>query len=145
MKYTDWLVPRLVHLEEYRAFLENVPQRISDLRHRVEMINASRPDKISVMSSSRDPDEAIINSIMERQELEISESIIRSDVAWLESGLAKLTPDERMILERFYIRRRKDYLERLTEDLHVERSEVYRLKDQALRRLARLLVGRVEV
>lgn len=145
MKYTDWLVPRLVHLEEHRAFLENVPQRISDLRHRVELINASRPDKISVMSSSRDPDEAIINSIMERQELEISESIIRSDVAWLESGLAKLTPDERMILERFYIRRRKDYLERLTEDLHVERSEVYRLKDQALRRLARLLVGRVEV
>lgn len=59
----------------------------------------------------------------------------------IKRGLAVLTPEERLILSRFYIYREKGNPQRLCEALGVEQSSVYRRKDKALRKFIEAIYG----
>ena len=56
-------------------------------------------------------------------------------------GLAALTPEERLILSRFYIYREKGHAQRLCQTLSVEQSSVYRRKDQAVEKFTEAVYG----
>ena len=59
----------------------------------------------------------------------------------IKRGLAVLTPEERLILSRFYIYREKGNPQRLCEALGVEQSSVYRRKDRALAKFIEAIYG----
>lgn len=65
----------------------------------------------------------------------LADSITIQDV---ESCLEYLSERERCVLWHFYIQRTDDYIEILNEKLCVERSQIYRLKDKAIRKFAML-------
>ena len=62
----------------------------------------------------------------------------------IKRGLAALTPEERLVLSRFYIYREKGNPQRLCEALGVEQSSVYRRKDKAVAKFAEAIWGETD-
>ena len=62
-------------------------------------------------------------------------------LAVIKRGLAVLTPEERLVLSRFYIYREKGNPQRLCQALGVEQSSVYRRKDKAVDKFAEAIYG----
>lgn len=65
----------------------------------------------------------------------------REYMEFIENCLSCLSERERVILWHFYVERTYDYIEIINEKLHIERSQIYRLKDKALRTFAMLSQG----
>ena len=65
-------------------------------------------------------------------------------VEFMDKGLAVLTEDERHILDRFYINPAKGNVDRLCEELFVEKTALYKRKDAALRKFTVALYGCAE-
>ena len=145
MKYTDWLIPELRDLEAKRQFLSSAPDRIRELRQRSTAIRSARADATPARGGATPYEEAMINNMAARQKLEANIRIVSRDVKWLEDGLEKLSESERLVLDRFYVHRVSGHVDRLMKELNMEQAQVYRLKDQALIHLARVLFGVVEL
>lgn len=63
---------------------------------------------------------------------------------WLEamdSALGVLSQEERLVLSRFFIRPQKGAADQLCQDLSIERTAVYRLRDKCLERFTLALYG----
>ena len=86
----------------------------------------------------------MVNNIARREELKLAMKEARSWVKIVDSGLAVLDEEERHILDRFYIHPAKGNVDRLCDELHLEKTRVYELKDKALRHFALALYGVVE-
>lgn len=65
----------------------------------------------------------------------------REYMEFIENCLSCLSERERVVLWHFYVERTYDYIEIINEKLHIERSQIYRLKDKALRTFAMLSQG----
>ena len=52
-----------------------------------------------------------------------------------------LTEDERVVLDKFYINRPTRHIDRLCDELHCEKSTVYRLKDSGLKKFTIAMYG----
>lgn len=64
---------------------------------------------------------------------------------WFNPAWAALSDGERYVLESFFLSEnvsRTELVQRLCDELHCEKSSVYRAKDKALKRLALLLYGK---
>lgn len=85
-----------------------------------------------------------ISLMVEKEQLKSILRLKRADVARVRRGLAALTPEERTILDRFYINRTDHYLERLMEELGYERRAIYYRHDEALRDITVAMYGLVE-
>lgn len=59
------------------------------------------------------------------------------------NGLGALTPQEKMVLEKFYVNRTDGYIQHLCRELCVEKSTVYRIKNTALEKFAAVIFGKV--
>ena len=57
------------------------------------------------------------------------------------SGLDALTPQERVVLEEFYVNRKDGYIADLCRMLCVEKSTVYRIKNAAISKFAKIVFG----
>lgn len=56
----------------------------------------------------------------------------------------KKNVSERLVLERFYIAPHKGGIDRLCEELSIEKATVYRRKEAAVRKFAKVLYGGIE-
>ena len=66
----------------------------------------------------------------------------REFLADLEYCFQFLDLRERTVLHHFYIQRTWDYIEIISEKIGVERSQIYRIKDKALKKLVLAYYGR---
>lgn len=103
-------------------------QQIESAKWRME----KHGDRIAGSGQSRS--EAIAH--MER-----TYSANREFIRDMESCFNVLTDRERTVIHHFYIERTWDYIEILSEKLSVERSQLYRIKDKAMRKLVLAYYG----
>ena len=82
-----------------------------------------------------------LGEISPSEELEERLAKTEKTLGIIQRGLAALTPEQRLILSRFYIYREKGNPQRLCEALGVEQSSVYRRKDQALAKFIEAIWG----
>ena len=143
MKYTDWIIPRLRDLENERAALQNIPERIRTLELAFAGLRAANTDGDVVSGGENHREDLLLANIAERDELKKNLEITRREVEQVDGALAKLSQEERLVLERFYIHREPGHVERLCEELIMEKSQVYNIKNRALVKLARMLHGQV--
>jgi hypothetical protein len=83
----------------------------------------------------------LMDNLMHQQELIWT---LDQTKRWLEvtdNALKGLPREERLILQRLYICPEKGAIDRLCEELEMERSSVYRHRDQALQSFATALYG----
>ena len=144
MDYRDMIIPELKYMEKKKEFLRTARIRLDDLKASIGSIRSPAAEKLPG-GGDYSVEDAILNNMAERELLEQNIRTVEAKVRWLETGLASLTEEERMILDRFFIHRERDVLERLMADLAMERSSVYRLRNSAMVSLARVLVGVVEL
>ena len=145
MNYKDWLIPELKALNSWRASLIHVPDQIAELRQSFVTLRPAALDGTPVVEGGNRREDAMIANIAERERLDEGLRLTQSRVRRLERALDALSSQERHVLEYFYIERRKNCVELLMFELGYEKSQIYRLKDDALLHLARVRYGLVEM
>lgn len=132
---------KLRRYDAMRLATINIPQELERLRIDARSIRSARTDKTPVSGGGNRREEAMINNLIQRQELEWT---LQQAKMWLQStdrALSALTAEEKQILHRLYIYPEKGGLERLCKELDVESSSIYRRRDRALKHFTLAFYG----
>ena len=132
MNWQEQAAQDLRKYEQQRQSIENIPERIRALREKYEAVKCVCTDAPAVDGGGGRTEDAMIDNILERKRLALTLAANRRVVALVERGLAALSEPERAVLDVFYIHPRGEKLEYLRDELGYERSQVYRIKDEAL-------------
>lgn len=132
---------KLKKYEAMRMAKINIPQEIKRLEGEYTAIRSARTDGTPVHGGSSSREDALINNITERKELEWALESAKNWVDQVDRAMGTLHPDERNILRRLYIYPEKGSLERLCNELGVEKSSAYRRRDRAIQTFTLALYG----
>ena len=145
MNWQKMSIDRLKEYEARQSALILIPEQIRTLEMNLTAIKAARTDGTPVKEGGNKREDALINNVAARQELERNLKIAELEAETTAKGLATLTPEEREVLYKFYINRPRNHVEKLCEELAFEKTRVYEIKDMALRKFTRAVYGVVEV
>lgn len=145
MLWKDAAMEKLRRYDGMRQALRNIPEEIRRLKEEARAIRVSSFDHIVVRGGGGSREDALIENLVQRQELEWNLKQVKRWLAVADRALAALLPDEKLILQRLYLHPEKGALERLCNELGVEQSSIYRKRDQALQRFTVALYGFAEV
>lgn len=140
----NWKKTAIERLQEYnsrKVSLETIPEQLKTLELEYTTIKGATNDETAVRSTTGAKDDAWIANIVKRDELKKSLKIAESECLITEKALETLTDEQIHILEMFYIYKEQGHVERLSEELYVERSRVYELKDEALKQFTLACCG----
>ena len=137
-------IDKLKGYEAHKRALENIPREIKRLEGAFGSIRSATTDGTPVSGGSSTREDTMLSNIAHREELERTLKQVKAWVKMVDAGLEVLDDEERLVLERFYIHRAKGNVDRLCEELHLEKTRVYELKDKALRHFTLAIYGVVE-
>jgi hypothetical protein len=143
----DWkreATEKLRQHEAKKAAVKEIPGEIVQLESAFCGIRGSSGDGTPVKGGGSGREDALLNNIAKREELQIALDLARACVYRVESGLAVLTSEERLILDRFFIVPHKGVAERLAADLNLDVKSVYKRKDAALKKFTLAMYGCIE-
>jgi hypothetical protein len=143
MIWKNEAVSRLKAYQAKKLALENIPMEIRQQVLALSSIRSADPDSAPVRGNATRED-AMLNNMVYRSELE--ESFLRTRL-WVDAtdrALGILNQEERILLERFFIYAEPKAADRLAGDLHMDVKTVYRRKDEALRKFTIALYGMAE-
>ena len=132
---------KLRRYDAMRQALRNIPEEIDRLKADACALRGATTDTTPVKGDGSRREEALINNLVERQELEWTLQQVQRWLCTADRGLAALTSDERLVLQRLYLYPERGALERLCSELGVEQSSIYRKRDQALHRFTVAMYG----
>ena len=144
----DWKREAIDKLRCYAArknALVSIPQEIRELEDAFAGIRSATTDGTPVHGGGSSREDMLLSNIAHRDELERSLRQAKDTVAIVDSGLAVLDDSERKVLDRFYIHPAQGNVDRLCEELGIEKATVYRRKEFALRKFTIALYGAVEI
>lgn len=125
--------------------LDTIPAQIETLELQYGAIRSATTDSEPVSGGTNRREDMLVTNILKRQTLENDLEIAKREIEITNKALGVLTSDERRILELFYINRQSGYIDRLCDELCVERSRVYTMKDEALRKFCLAICGTVDL
>ena len=143
MNWQKEAVNDLKSYEARRQSVDNLKERIADLEKRAIKLGGTS-NSVPVQGGGNRNEEALVNNIAERERLTMALSAAQKLVDVIDRGLAVLDDDEYKVLEGFYINRSSRHLDKLCDDLHCEKSTVYRIKDQALYKFTVAMYGIID-
>lgn len=115
-----------------KSALDNIRDQIMTLQLEQKSIKACTADSEPVKGGGSKTEDRWINNIVKIERLSLSYSAAKKIVSLIEKGLDGLTEEQKDFLTQFYIDRQDGHVERLMEKYHIETSQVYRIKDEAL-------------
>ena len=140
----DWKNEAITKLRRYdimRQALRNIPEEIARLKEEAAILRTASTDSIFVRTTAGRGEDARLNNIVKRQELERTLRYVRQWLDVADRGLFALSDEERMILQRLYLYPQKDAFQRLSMELGLEQSSIYRKRDRALQRFTEAIYG----
>ena len=132
----NWKFEAIEKLREYEArkqSLTTIPDEIRRLELDYTRIRSATRDGTPVRGGGSTREDMLLSNIVHREELERALEMARMWVALVDAGMDPLTPEERLVLERFYMRPERGNVERLCQELGLEKTAVYDRRDKALR------------
>ena len=138
-------VEKLRQYEAKRQALRSITAEIARLESAMKSIRSATADGSPVKGGGSGREDMMLSNIVHREELERALEQAKTWVALVDAGLEILSPEERLILDRFYIHPEKGNVDRLCGELNVEKSQVYAKKDSALRHFTISLYGCTEI
>lgn len=141
MNWKKIAIERLQEYESRKLSLDLIPEQIKTLELTYTAIKGATGDETGVRPTNGKKDDAWIANILKREELKKSLQIAQSECCITEKALETLSDEEKHILYIFYIAKQRGHVERLSEELCVERSRVYELKDEALQKFTLACCG----
>lgn len=131
-----WELISICDLKAYKQkeqSIQNLEERLAEVKSRCGSIAAVRYDRERTTGGEpHNPADQWLNDMVLTEELEKQLRQVRIDVYHIQKTLEALEPEERMVLEGFYINRTNRFIDKLIDTLHLEKSSIYRLKDKAL-------------
>ena len=140
----NWKKEAADKLRNYTArqqAVNNITAELHRLACKAVSIRSATADGSPVQGGGSGREDAMLNNLCRRQELERQLKQVELWCSVVEGALAVLTEQERLVLDRFYIHPSKGNLDRLCEDLCLEKSQVYARRDSALHRFTTALYG----
>ncbi len=144
MKWKNEAMEKLRRYDAMRQALRNIPEELARLKADACTLRGATTDATPVKGGGSRREEALINNLVERQELEWTLKQVKRWLSVADRGLLALPDDERLVLQRLYLYPEQGAIERLCSELGVEQSTVYRKRDQALYRFTLALYGFTE-
>lgn len=145
----NWKKVAIERLRDYKnreCACSIIPEQLVMLRDDFTSIRSTRTDATAVRTGNGNKrEDALIENIVKREELKKNLRIAKREVDITHKALKQLTDEEYKILDRFYISRIPGHVERLCEELCIERTRVYELKDEALKKFTLAAYGIVEI
>lgn len=124
----------LKKLAYLRTARETLPQRIRIIDSELSLLRSSMKDSDPVKSSGGNSDDRAAQLVCNKMHLERRLAIVGAEISAIEQCLAALSVQEQRVLEVFFVEGAKYAAEALTEELHLERTSIYRIKEAALRK-----------
>lgn len=120
------------------------PKQIQALEADYVSLKGCATDSSPVQGGANGREDSLINNIVKREKLKrnYDAALMRYNI--ILSAFNLLTDEQKMILDRFYIHRQFNHVEKLCEDLNIEKSHVYRKKDEALDLFTKAMYGFTE-
>lgn len=143
----DWKKAAADDLRRYPALIaavENITDRQETLNNRLYSARTGTLSAAPTHGGGSRYEDAILNATVEKDRLAYNKNDVKRELRRIERGLDVLSDDERRVLERFYIRRTKGFIDDLCVEFYCEKSEIYRRKDEALKRFTLALYGIIE-
>ena len=143
----NWKFEAIEKLKEYTArknAIMSIPEEIKRLEEDAQRIWAASTDATPVQGGGSAREDMLLSNIVHREELQRRLSDALRWVEIVDGGLAVLNDEDRLVLDRFYIHPMRGNVERLCDDLAIEKAAVYKRKEKALRRFTVALYGSTE-
>lgn len=144
MNWKQEAMDKLQGYEARKSSLESIPQELARLKSAFASLRSTAAQDVCVNGGESRREDALLSNLVLRQELERALEQARLWVEMVERGLGVLNGEERLVLERLYLRPAKGNVERLCEELHVEKTAVYDRREKALRHFTVALYGGME-
>lgn len=133
-------IDELKNYEDLKESIHSLNERIALTQNQIYNISACQIGE-RVGNSSGNGDDVRLNKMVELEELKARKLITQKRVQLVQNALDKLNNEQRRILELFYIKRPNAYMDELMQSFSIEQAEVYRRKNDALRRFTELMYG----
>ena len=143
MNYKEIVIEDLRNYNYLKQGVENAKARIRALEYAAVGLQAGEPVRAGRRRSARD--DRMVDNIAERERLKLNLRTAQTLLRMIDSALSTLSEQEREILNEFYINKREGHAERLCHRFCVEKSKVYTMKDEALRKMAIGMYGVIEL
>ena len=137
-----WKLLAIEELETYPAkkeALTTIPERLRELESAFVSIGSPSADKVAVQGGGGN--DKALNNIVQRDKLSQNLAEVERFTARVERGLAVLGDDENEILSRCYIHPERGAVERIANARGLDKSTVYRMRDDALRKFTIAMYG----
>ena len=134
MNYKKWLIEDLQELETLRFACESMRKDLGSIDAEISAIEAGGKDA--------EREEWLLDA--RARWMDISENLKATEmhVANMDRLLGQLPEDERTAVRCLYVDKQAGGLFEAMEQLHCEKTQVYRIKDRAIMRLARMRFGK---
>lgn len=144
----DWKREAMEKLKRYNAMkqsLRSIPEEITRLELEMQSIRSATSDGTPVTGCGSGREDRYLSNIVHREELSRSLEQAKVWVRLVDTGLAILSQEERLVLDRFYINPAMGNVDRLCMELGIEKSQVYTRKNSALHHFTLSLYGCAEI
>ena len=144
MNWKPEAIKELKNYSQRKVAADNIKERIKTLEEQyvsLKGISIGEP----VMGGFSRQEEKMLDNITERENLKFNLLIVEKLNALTEKGLGELTERERLVLEGFYFLECNNHVETLCRKMNVEKSTLYRIKDEALRKFTLSMYGIAEI
>lgn len=146
MHYDIWRMSAMNELREHNArkqAIENISARIAELEGEMKAIRSGRADGSPVKGGGCGREEMLLNNIVARQQLGRSLKRTSEAVKRVETSLAALEPEDRKILEAFFISPVRGAAAVLAGQLGIEEKTVYNRRSNVLFLFCKAMYGDV--
>ena len=140
----NWISESVADLRLYgqrKRFLENVDNQLIWLENDFAALKGCATDSEAVDGGASRSEDHLLNNIVKRDKLRQNKELSEKFVQTIERTLYLLPRQQQEILTEFFIDRSKGHIERLMDKMHIEKSRVYELKDEALHNFTILRYG----
>ena len=142
----NWKTEATEKLRKYDAMcraIQNIPEELRRLELAAHSLQGIRANVSGVRGGS-DREDALIDNLVHRQELENALEQAQLWVCTTERALSALSQEEKKILQGMLISPQRGGIARLCEELECEQSSIYRKRDRALHKFTIALYGAPE-
>ena len=140
----NWISESVSDLRLYgqrKRFLESVDSQLIWLENDFAALKGCATDSEAVDGGASRSEDHLLNNIVKRDKLRQNKELSEKFVQTIERTLYLLPRQQQEILTEFFIDRSKGHIERLMDKMHIEKSRVYELKDEALHNFTILRYG----
>lgn len=134
---------KLLRYDAMRLAALNLPEEIARLEIDAQSIRSAKTDNTPVKGGGKQ-EEAMLSNIVHRQELVRTLQQAQSWLKTTDRALNALTEEEKRILHRLYIYPERGAVQRLSSELGIDSSVVYRRSDKALKHFTLAYYGVAE-